>query len=97
MVNGFAHASLMTTQGDHHLCARARRLTTRAHKCVRATASYFRAGHLLPDSLIRSLRLEQEIHALDLPSGESSQEAPKSISYRVCTASEPATRFAKRL
>jgi hypothetical protein len=38
---------------------------------VRATASYFRAGHLLLDLLTRSLQLEQEIHAIDLPSGES--------------------------
>jgi hypothetical protein len=38
---------------------------------VRATARYFRAGHLLLDSLTRSLQLEREIHALDLPSGES--------------------------
>jgi hypothetical protein len=38
---------------------------------VRATASYFRAGHLLLDSLARSLQLEQEIHALDLPSGKA--------------------------
>ena len=38
---------------------------------VRATARYFRAGHLLLDSLTHSLQLEQEIHALDLPGGES--------------------------
>ena len=38
---------------------------------VRATASYFRAGHLLLDSLTHSLQLEQEIQALDLPSGQS--------------------------
>jgi len=38
---------------------------------VRATASYFRAGHLLLDLLAHSLQLEQAIHALDLPSGES--------------------------
>ena len=38
---------------------------------VRTTASYFRAGHLLLDSLTHSLQLEQEIQALDLPSGES--------------------------
>jgi hypothetical protein len=38
---------------------------------VRATARYFRAGHLLLDALTHSLQLEQEIHALDLPSGES--------------------------
>ena len=38
---------------------------------VRATASYFRAGHLLLDALTHSLQLEQEIHALDLPSGKS--------------------------
>jgi hypothetical protein len=38
---------------------------------VRATASYFRAGHLLLDSLTHSLQLEQAIQALGLPSGES--------------------------
>ena len=38
---------------------------------VRATARYFRAGHLLLDALTHSLQLEQEIHALDPPSGES--------------------------
>jgi hypothetical protein len=32
---------------------------------VRATASYFRAGHLLLDSLTHSLQLEPEIQALD--------------------------------
>jgi hypothetical protein len=34
---------------------------------VRATARYFRAGHLLLDSLTRSLQLERQIQALDLP------------------------------
>ena len=38
---------------------------------VWATAGYFRAGHLLLDSLARSLQLEQEIHALDLSGGET--------------------------
>ena len=38
---------------------------------VRATASYFRAGHLLLDLLTHSLQLEREIRALDLPSRES--------------------------
>jgi hypothetical protein len=38
---------------------------------VRATASYFRAGHLLLDSLTHWLQLEQEIRALNLPSGQS--------------------------
>jgi hypothetical protein len=37
---------------------------------VRATASYFRAGHLLLDSLTRSLQLERENQALDPPAGE---------------------------
>jgi hypothetical protein len=32
---------------------------------VRASASYFRAGHLLMDSLIHSLQLEREIQPLD--------------------------------
>ena len=32
---------------------------------VRGTASYFRAGHLLLDSLTHSLQLEREIQALD--------------------------------
>jgi hypothetical protein len=38
---------------------------------VLATASYFRAGHLWLDSLARSLQLEQEIQALDLPGRET--------------------------
>jgi hypothetical protein len=38
---------------------------------VRATARYFRAGHLLLDTLTHSLQLEQEVHALDLPGGKS--------------------------
>jgi hypothetical protein len=38
---------------------------------ARATARYFRAGHRLLDLLTYSLQLEQEIHALDLPSRES--------------------------
>jgi hypothetical protein len=37
---------------------------------VRATARYFRAGHLLLDSLTRSLQLERQIQALDLPAGQ---------------------------
>jgi hypothetical protein len=37
---------------------------------VRASASYFRAGHLLMDSLIHSLQLEREMQALDRPAGE---------------------------
>lgn len=36
---------------------------------VRATASYFRAGHLLMDSLIHSLQLNWETQVLDLPIG----------------------------
>jgi len=49
----------------------------RAHP-VRArpvTASYFRAGHLLLDSLSRSLQLERQIQALDLPAGQPSDPA----------------------
>jgi hypothetical protein len=38
---------------------------------VRATARYFRAGHLLLDSLTHWLQLEQQIQALELPGGES--------------------------
>jgi hypothetical protein len=38
---------------------------------VRATASYFRAGHLLLDSLTHALQLEQEIQALKLPGREA--------------------------
>ncbi len=38
-------------------------------RLVRATTSYFRAGHLLLDSLTHSLQLEREIQALDLPAG----------------------------
>src|ERR1022692_3610262 len=42
---------------------------------VRATASYFRAGHLLLDSLARSLQLERQIQALDLPAVQPSDPA----------------------
>jgi hypothetical protein len=37
---------------------------------VRATTSYFRAGHLLLDSLTRSLQLERQIQAPGLPAGQ---------------------------
>jgi hypothetical protein len=37
---------------------------------VRATTSYFRAGHLLLDSLPRSLQLERQIQAPGLPAGQ---------------------------
>jgi hypothetical protein len=40
------------------------------HRRVRATASYFRAGHLLLDSLIHSFRLKREMQVLDCPAGE---------------------------
>ena len=40
------------------------------HRRVRATASYFRAGHLLLDSLIHSLQLQREMQVLDCPAGE---------------------------
>ena len=43
---------------------------------VRASASYFRAGHLLMDSLIHSLQLEREMQALDRPAGKSQRPAP---------------------
>lgn len=42
---------------------------------VRATASYFQAGHLLLDSLTRSLQLERQNQALDLPAGQPSDPA----------------------
>jgi hypothetical protein len=42
---------------------------------VRATANYFRAGHLLLDSLTRSLQLERQIQALNLPAGQPSDPA----------------------
>jgi hypothetical protein len=42
---------------------------------VRATASYFRAGHLLLDSLTHSLQLEREIQALALPAGDKAETA----------------------
>jgi hypothetical protein len=42
---------------------------------VRATARYFRAGHLLLDSLTRSLQLERQIQVLDLPAGQPSDPA----------------------
>jgi hypothetical protein len=40
---------------------------------VRATASYFRAGHLLLDSLTHALQLEREIQALDLAAGDKAE------------------------
>jgi hypothetical protein len=45
---------------------------------VRASASYFRAGHLLMDSLIRSLQLEREMQPLDCPAGED-PETPSDL------------------
>jgi hypothetical protein len=42
---------------------------------VRATASYFRAGHLLLDSLTRSLQPGRQIEVLDLPAGQPSDPA----------------------
>jgi hypothetical protein len=35
------------------------------------TSSYFKASHLLLDALTHSLQIEQQIHALDLPSAQS--------------------------
>jgi hypothetical protein len=43
---------------------------------VRATTSYFRAGHLLLDSLTLSLELEQQIQALELPAAERRKPVP---------------------
>jgi hypothetical protein len=43
---------------------------------VRATASYFRVGHLLLDSLTLSLELEQQIQALELPARQGRKPAP---------------------
>jgi hypothetical protein len=43
--------------------------------CVRATASYFRAGHLLLDSLTRSLQPGRQIEVFDLPAGQPSDPA----------------------
>ena len=57
---------------------------------VRATARYFRAGHLLLDALTHSLQLEQEIHALDLPSGVS-PAATHGTPTPANTISQPAT------
>jgi hypothetical protein len=42
-------------------------------RLVRATANYFRAGHLLLDSLSHSLQLEREIQARDLPAGDKAE------------------------
>jgi hypothetical protein len=42
-------------------------------RLVRATASYFQAGHLLLDSLSHSLQLQREIQALDLPAGDKAE------------------------
>jgi hypothetical protein len=43
---------------------------------VRASASYFRAGHLLMDSLIHSLRLEREMQTTTVPPGKSHRPKP---------------------
>jgi hypothetical protein len=43
---------------------------------VRATARYFRVGHLLLDSLTLSLELEQQIQALELPAAERRKPVP---------------------
>jgi len=57
---------------------------------VRATASYFRAGHLLLDSLTHSLQLEQEIQALELPGTESPAATHRTPTPANAT-SQPAT------
>jgi hypothetical protein len=57
---------------------------------VRATASYFRAGHLLLDSLTYSLQLEQEIQAPELP-GRESPAATHGTRTPANTISQPAT------
>jgi hypothetical protein len=43
---------------------------------VRATTRYFRAGHLLLDSLTLALELEQQIQALELLAGEERKPVP---------------------
>lgn len=43
---------------------------------VRATASYFRAGHLLLDSLTHALQPERQTQALDLLAGTRAETAP---------------------
>ena len=40
---------------------------------VRATASYFRAGHLLLDSLTHALQPERQTQAVDLPAGDQAE------------------------
>jgi hypothetical protein len=40
---------------------------------VRTTASYFRAGHLLLDSLTRALQPERQTQVLDLPAGDKAE------------------------
>ena len=57
---------------------------------VRATARYFRAGHLLLDLLTHSLQLEQEIQALDLP-GRESPAATHGTQTPANAISQPAT------
>jgi hypothetical protein len=51
------------------------KITLSAAFRVRATASYFRVGHLLLDSLTRSLQFERQIQALDLPAGQLPDQA----------------------
>jgi hypothetical protein len=58
---------------------------------VRATPSYFRPGHLLLDSLTRSLQLERQIQPPDPPAGQPSDPArarrvlPTYLSQPRCT------------
>jgi hypothetical protein len=53
---------------------------------VRATARYFRAGHLLLDSLAHLLELEQQIQALELPATHEAETS--AVTTRRLTAGD---------
>lgn len=59
-------------------------------RLVRATASYFQAGHLLVDSLTHSLQLEREIQALGLPAGDEAGTGTVRWRLALCGFSRPA-------
>lgn len=76
----FPKPALTADAAAHRLAGnQANRLARRSSSSpcghVRATASYFRAGHLLLDSLTRSLQLERQIQVLDPPAGQPSDPA----------------------
>lgn len=89
----FPKPALTADAAAHRLAGnQANRLARRSSSSpcghVRATASYFRAGHLLLDSLTYSLQLEQEIQALELPGREGRPAIVQQIMARASAASQ---------